>query len=192
MPDPLAPAAGADWFSLLGLPAHPLLDSESIRSAFHKSLRAHPDRQAELLAARDGLLDPLRRMEHLLDRLPSGVESASENCAWPGGTLGWEIQQTLAASRQLLQAGPAAQTRLQKALQRQQLIPLQSQLQNHLGQVANLQSQIEESLSGWNELPTPADRRSLLLSALPPLRFLLRWKSQIEEMLFSIRLQTES
>lgn len=191
MPDPLASAAGADWFSLLGLPVHPLLDSESIRTAFQKTLRAHPDRQAELVAARDGLLDPLRRMEHLLDQLPPSAESAAENSSWPGGTLGWKIQQTLAASRQLLQAGPA-QTRLQKALQHQQLIPLQSQLQHHLVQVANLQSQIEESLSRWNELQSPTDRRCLLLSALPSLRFLLRWKSQIEEMLFAIRLQTET
>jgi hypothetical protein len=203
MPSPTAPAekvsvpesaelsaapipSGPDFFALLNLARDPCLSPANIESAFDRCLRTSPEQQAELLAARDCLLDPLARLSHLLELLGGSPKPSTPTQTWPGGNLGWEIQQTLASTQRILDLG-CPQSGLPRALWRNQLRPLQEQLQNHLTQLAPLFEKIHGLFAVWPELSTDA-RVNLLCQTIPSLQYAHRWKTQLEETLFALRL----
>jgi hypothetical protein len=179
-----------DFFALLSLAREPDLDPAIVEAAFDRCLRNCPAQQAELLAARDCLLDPLQRLTHLLELIGGSTKTSSPPQAWPGGNLGWEIQQTLATTQRLLDQG-TPQSALQRALWLNQLNPLRQQLQKHLAELGSLQDKTHRRFEDWPKLSAEA-RANLLSETIPILKYTHRWKSQLEEALFAIRLQAET
>lgn len=189
-PHPLEPPdqpSTGDWFACLGLPRLPALTAAEIQDAFRERARATPEEAglAPLIAARQGLLDPVSRLRLLLDLdFPDAPPLPSPPL--PGGSLGPEIQELLTRARTLLAEGPAT-TALRHALLSAKLPPLRQQLLEKNQNLDRLTREIEGRLSDWHNLP-PDERHRLLAGSIHSLTFLRRWKSQIDETTFQLSL----
>lgn len=199
MPSPTAPAEKVsvpelpdspepeDWFKRLGLPRRPDLPSGEISDAFRERARlaSTEDALAPLIAARQGLLDPVSRLRLLLS-LEFPHPSQLPPPPLPGGSLGPEIQELLARARTLLSEGPAT-TALRRALLSAKLPPLNQQLLDKQRLLDHSIREIENRLADWHNLPQD-ERHQLLVHTIHSLTFLQRWKNQIHETSFQLSL----
>lgn len=182
-----------DAFALLDQPRRPWLEPEQLKQAFHvKALQAHPDVQAQagdgdafaqLNEAHQILLDPKRRLHHLLslvgaapDRTPTSTPKEIEDL-FPA--VAAATQRASAA----IQQSAAATTPLSRALLKPQLLDAASQLDAVQAKLASMSEQAEAQLRELDRLweQSPGEHLAALHNVYVELSYLTRWTAELEE-----------
>lgn len=186
-----------DYFALLDQPRKPWLDPDELKQAFHAgSLRLHPDAQrhdgglsgekdgafSELNEAYQALLDPKRRIHHLLSL--EGRALTDRQAPVPA-----EIEQlfsAVAAATQevdaLLQKCEAATTTLSRSLLRPHIIRLQHTIAETLRQLAQLhEAGIAELRRLNNANVLREDDWSVLQALYLRFSYVTRWIAELQE-----------
>ena len=186
-----------DYFALLDQPRLPWLEADELKQAFHrKSLRAHPDARAQhgdggssdeefrqLNEAHQVLLDPKRRLQHLLAL--EGAAPVTRSMTVPP-----EIEQlfpAVAAATQRAQSAAEknakATSPLTRSLLKPQLLEVQKEIEQILGA---LQNRYADGIGQLRDLARAWDRRDeTAMAELHELflrfSYLSRWIAELQE-----------
>ena len=179
-----------DYFALLNQPRAPWLDPAELKKVFHrKTLEQHPDAGAagsesdfaELNEAYQVLVDPKRRLHHLLsleDRVPATNQLVPPDLQELFLPIGELNQRTT----QLLEKIRAASTPLSKSLLKAEVVAAQSELNELREKVRELSELAEERL---RQTDPGLDEISVLYQRFA---YLGRWTAQLDEMAFQLSL----
>ena len=168
-----------NFFQILGQPVSPQIDPQAIEETYRDlSKSAHPDQGGSteeferLTLAKNTLLDPVSRLEHLLlvkNHEGSTRGSLSPVIADQFQTVAEVLQQTDLVVAEI----EKAQSALQKALLQPKILKCQSDIGDVQQTVASLESEILANLGDQTPLEAVAQ-------AARDLAFTRRWKGQLQ------------
>ena len=197
-----------DYFSLLGEPRRPWIDTAELKSRFLAgSAATHPDRlhqaartekeaatsrAADLNAAYQCLRDPRSRLRHLLE-LERG-DRILESPELPASVIEFfsEVHQVLKAVDAALAEKSVAATAIRKAQLFEQMLPLLDRLRAAQTKIQTRLQELDQRMLqlnlAWESAPPPGS--PLRVNMLPcsrlehlhhELSFLQRWNQQLHE-----------
>ena len=178
-----------DYFALLNQPRQPWLDSDELKQAFHaKSMQSHPDVAAatddafaQLNEAYQVLLDPKRRIQHLLgleQREPPRDRSVPADIA----DLFPVVAETTHAADALAQKMEAATNPLSRSLLKPQILAVQSRLADTLQRLGQLRGSADAELLRLNgAVPLAEAEWAQLHDLFLRFSYLTRWIAELEE-----------
>ena len=178
-----------DYFALLDQPRQPWLDAAELKHAFHaKSMQSHPDVAvttenafAELNEAYQVLLDPKRRIQHLLN-LERRELARDGSVPADIAELFPVVAEATHAADVLSQKMEAATNPLSRSLLKAETLAVQSRIGDTLQRLGYLRDGADAELRRLNQSRPLAEAEWAQLSALF-LRFsyLTRWIVELEE-----------
>lgn len=193
-----------DYFALLDQPRAPWLDLEKLKETYHqKTLRAHPDAQtsrgdgdpadttfANLNEAYQVLLDPKRRLQHLLSLEGWAPSSAGQAVPEQLHDLFPQIGGLSQRTNLLLEKIQATSNALSRSLLKPQILEVQQETKELRGKIRNLFDASLEQLRQINAAWTtsPAEQIERLSNLYFAFAYLTRWSAQLDEMTFQLSL----
>ena len=161
-----------DYFALLDQPQAPWLDLAELKDAYHKkTLRAHPDAQANRLEETDAsfaslneayqvLQDPKRRLHHLLSLHGCAPDSAGQTVPRQLHDLFPEVGAVTQRANLLLEKIHAASNALSRSLLKPEILEVQSQTKEVRERIQKLSddalAQLRQINTAWAK--NPADQ----------------------------------
>ncbi len=179
-----------DFFALLAQAKQPWLEADKLKEAFHEKSRvAHPDAGgseaafAQVNEAYQVLLDPRRRLQHLLALENQVSASAGQAVASDIADL---FQSVAAASQEaeaVLRKLSAASNSLSRSLLQSDLRGARGRLEEMSTALQKLQNEADDELKTLNDpaAATSAGRVADLQRLAGRFAYLTRWTAEIEE-----------
>ncbi len=193
----------SDPFSLLHQPARPCLHPDAVLASYRElSSRAHPDAggdastQADLSAARDILLDDVRRVRALLELHKMPVTEGGGQMPMALADAGFQVEPVLKAARALIQKHGMEPGLLVVAMLTDERIVMNERLLACQAALDHLEREslaaLDRADAAWVHAGDDSSARAVAgheaRQAADALVYLRRWKSQVAECLHQLAL----
>ena len=178
-----------DYFALLDQPRLPWLDPDELKQAFHaKSMQSHPDVAAatddafaQLNEAYQVLLDPKRRIQHLLS-LEQREAPRDRSVPADIAELFPVVAEATHAADALAQKLNTATTPLSRSLLKAETLAVQGRIADTLQRLGQMRDDADAELRSLNEnMPLAEAEWAQLQQLLLRFSYLTRWISELEE-----------